>query len=160
MLKKDIFIRLFVLLMCFVLIGSSIALAAEPPEVTQQSSEGSSTDTNNNDNTNQDNTPNTTGGDMGANYKNEVGNLANGDGAYATIRQIAGIMAWVAFAVAVFKLVQIGIGFLTGSGKSRQEAKMALIPWVIGAILCTLYLTIGDYIISNLTSGLNDNIFG
>ena len=97
---------------------------------------------------------------MGSQYQAESQKFQNGEGAYGTIKQIADIMFQIALAVAIFKLVQIGIGFLTGSGKSRQDAKAALIPWLIGVVVCALYLTVGNWIINTLTSGLSSNIFG
>ena len=147
MLKKDMFIRFLAILMCFILLGSNLAFAIDPPENGGNPGGGS--------------TPvGTTSGDMGSQYQNESQKYQNGEGAYGTIKSIANTMFLIAFAVAVFKLIQIGIGFLTGSGKSRQDAKMALIPWVIGVLVCALYFTVGDWIIRTLTDGLNSNIFG
>ncbi|MBR6252433.1 MAG: hypothetical protein IKR04_01095 [Clostridia bacterium] len=147
MLKKDMFIKLLAILMCFVLLSSNFAFALTDPDGGGNPDGGSAP-------------VSTTSGDMGSQYQTESQKYQNGEGAYGTIKSIANTMFLIAFAVAVFKLIQIGIGFLTGSGKSRQDAKMALIPWVIGVMVCALYFTVGDWIIRTLTGGLNSNIFG
>ena len=76
-----------------------------------------------------------------------VDNLNNGDGVYATIREIMGILAWIGFAIAIAKLLQIGMMFMIGSGSGKNNAKTALIPWVVGALVCILFGTVGPWII-------------
>ena len=80
----------------------------------------------------------------------------------ATIGTIANVMVAFALLISVFKLVQIGFKFLTGnmSGKSTQEAKASLIPWVIGVAICCLYYVIGGYVIRTIIGKMDSNIFG
>lgn len=79
-----------------------------------------------------------------------------------TLLDIVGVMVWIAMVIAVFKLVQIGFKFLLGAGNARssQEAKAAIIPWLIGVGICALYLSLSDIVIKAVTSGVGTDIFG
>jgi hypothetical protein len=79
----------------------------------------------------------------------------------SALSTIANVMVGVAFIISVFKLAQIGFKFMTSvSGRTTQEAKASLLPWIIGVGICALYFVLGDTIIKTLTSGVDSNIFG
>ena len=89
-----------------------------------------------------------------------VDKLNSGEGVYGTIKEIMGILAWLGFAIAVFKLIQIGIMFMLGGGANKKDAKTALIPWLVGAAVCVLFGTVGPWIISIIMSGSSGDVFG
>ena len=98
--------------------------------------------------------------ELSTQVEEELERFNAGTGAYASILQIAGIMLWVAIVVCVFKMIQIGIKFMTsGTGKGRQEAKASLLPFLIGAVICFLFVTVGSEIIKQLVSGICGSVF-
>jgi len=146
MLKKNMFIRLLILLFCFTLISTtSICFAVTEPgspseeEIIEETNGG--------------------GGDLSATWRAEVDSYNSGSGPYKTIQDIASVMLWLAIIIATFKIIQIGIKFLTGMGKGRQEAKAALIPWIIGLLVCLLFTTLGSTVVGLVAQG-DSNIFG
>ena len=82
-----------------------------------------------------------------------IGELNYGDGVYATLREIMSILAWAGFAIAVFKVLQIGMMFMLGAGKAKSDAKSALVPWLVGAAVCVLFGTVGPAIINLIMGG-------
>ena len=88
-----------------------------------------------------------------------VDNLNNGTGVYATIREIMGVLAWIGFAIAIAKLLQIGMMFMIGSGSGKNNAKTALIPWVVGALVCILFGTVGPWIIGLIMGDGEGGVF-
>ncbi len=86
----------------------------------------------------------TTGGEQ---IDQAIDNLNSAQGAYGTLSEIMGIMAWLGFAIAVFKLIQIGINFMLGAGSKRGNAKESLIPWMAGALICMTFGIVGPWII-------------
>ena len=86
-----------------------------------------------------------------------VSELNSGTGAYATLQQIMGIMAWAGFAIAIFKMIQIGIMYMSGIASKRSSASASLLPWFIGCVVCALFGTLGPWIIK-LFEG-NEDIF-
>lgn len=76
------------------------------------------------------------------------GTLAN------TIGQIVGILGWIAVAVCVFKVIQIGILFVTSAG-GKSKAKEAILPWLIGVFICATFATLGPLIIDLFDTGMN-----
>lgn len=88
-----------------------------------------------------------------------VNKINNDDGVYAIIRDIIGILSWAGFAIAMFKLMQIGILYLMSAGKSRSDAKAALLPWLAGAIICIMFGTIGPWIIDLIVGANSGGVF-
>lgn len=88
-----------------------------------------------------------------------VNNLNEGDGVYAIIREIMGIMSILGFAIAMFKLIQIGIQFILGAGRAKSDAKAALMPWLVGAIVCIMFGTIGPWVMNLIMGSGSSGIF-
>ena len=88
-----------------------------------------------------------------------VGDMNSGNGIYGTISQIMGVLAWLGFAIALFKIMQIGIMLMLGAGKSKSDAKTALIPWLIGAFVCVTFGTVGPWIISLIIGSGSGGVF-
>lgn len=89
-----------------------------------------------------------------------VDNLNTGsDETYAILKEIMGILAWVGFAVATFKVVQIGIMFMTGISSKRSGAKESIIPWLIGSLICAMFGVLGPWFINMFAEGDTGDIF-
>ena len=89
-----------------------------------------------------------------------VNNLNTGsDETYAILKEIMGILAWVGFAVATFKVVQIGIMFMTGISSKRSGAKESIIPWLIGSLICAMFGILGPWFINMFAAGDTGDIF-
>ena len=52
------------------------------------------------------------------------------------LTEIINVLLTVAGIVCVFKIIQIGIKFMTASAADKSNAKTALIPWIIGTVVC------------------------
>ena len=85
--------------------------------------------------------------------------IISGEGVYGTIQEIIGVLSFLGFAIAVGKMMQIGIMYLMGAAKSKNDAKSALIPWVVGAFICAAFGTIGPWVIGTLMSGSGGSVF-
>ena len=88
-----------------------------------------------------------------------ISNLNGGEGVYGTIGEIMSILLWLGFAIAIAKMMQIGVMFIIGGGSGKSNAKNALIPWVIGAMVCALFGTIGPFIINAIMGGSSGGVF-
>jgi len=88
-----------------------------------------------------------------------VDDINSGEGVFGTIQEIIGILSWVGFAIAVAKMMQIGIMYLMGAAKSKNDAKTALMPWLVGAFICAAFGTVGPWIIGTLMSGSGEGVF-
>ena len=88
-----------------------------------------------------------------------VGEINDGEGVFKTIREIIGVLSWAGFAIAVAKMMQIGIMYLMGAAKSKNDAKSALMPWIVGAFICASFGTLGPWIIGTLMSGSGGGVF-
>lgn len=88
-----------------------------------------------------------------------VNDLNGGEGVYGTISEIMGILLWLGFAIAIIKAMQIGIMFIIGGGSGKNNAKSALVPWLVGAAVCALFGTIGPWIIGIIMSGSSGGVF-
>lgn len=88
-----------------------------------------------------------------------VNKMNNEDGVYAIIRDIMGILSVAGFAIAIFKLMQIGILFMMSAGKSRSDAKASLFPWIAGALVCLLFGTVGPWIIDIIVGTESGGVF-
>lgn len=92
-------------------------------------------------------------------YANGAGMTSGNDTVDSTLSEIASILFFLGAAIAVGKLIQIGILFVMSSGSKRSDAKSALIPWAIGAIICVLFATIGSGIIDIIMGGDSGGVF-
>ena len=63
-------------------------------------------------------------------------------------REIIGILSGLGFVIAVFKLCQIGYMFMFSGLSKKSDAKAALIPWLVGALVCMLFGSLGPWAIS------------
>ena len=88
-----------------------------------------------------------------------VNDLNSGTGPYAVLKTVMGIMAWSGFMIAIFKVIQIGIMFMTGTAGKRSGAKDSIAPWLVGAIICATFGVVGPWIISILAQGDSGDIF-
>lgn len=81
---------------------------------------------------------------------------------YQVISTIIGILSTAGFIIAIAKMMQIGIMFLIGSsaGKTKNEAKSALLPWIVGCMICATFGTLGPWVINLLMSGSPNDVFG
>ena len=148
-LKRNVFIRLLALILCFSMILCPLVLAAPGADDPQDGRE---------EQQQEEQQQSTT--DLGTQFEQEISNFNAGSGAYSAILQIAGIMLWVAIVICIFKMIMIGIKFMTsGTGKGRQEAKASLLPFLIGAVVCFLFVTLGSEIITQLVSGVSGGVF-
>ena len=95
----------------------------------------------------------------GTNVDEIVDSLNQGEGIYGIIQEIASFLLFIATAISVFKLIQIGIMFLMGAGKGRNEAKAAMFPWVIGLAICALCGTLGPAIIKLIVGEQSGGVF-
>lgn len=71
-----------------------------------------------------------------------------------TLTRITNIILIIGAGVCIGKCIQIGIMYVMSSANEKSNAKMALIPWLIGTIVCFGAATIGKFVI-NLISGGN-----
>lgn len=67
-----------------------------------------------------------------------------------SLTEIAEILFLVGAAVCVGKCIHIGILYVTSSAVEKSNAKMAVLPWVIGTFICFGGATIGKFIIGIL----------
>lgn len=75
-----------------------------------------------------------------------------------TLKDITQIILIIGAAVCVGKCIQIGIMYTMSSANEKSNAKMALIPWVIGAIVCFGAATIGGAVINIIGNDMPDNV--
>ena len=65
--------------------------------------------------------------------------------------RITQILLLVGAGVCVGKLLHIGILFITSSAADKSNAKMAMLPWLIGTFVCFGASTIGSFVIKVLS---------
>ena len=70
--------------------------------------------------------------------------------------EITRILLLIGTAVCIGKLIHIGILYVTSTAAERSNAKQAVLPWIIGTVVCFGAATIGEWII-NLFLGLLPN---
>lgn len=80
-------------------------------------------------------------------FANEITLGSTVEGALTDIIEI---LLLVGAGVCVFKVIQIGIMYVTSSAVDKSNAKQAILPWLIGTFLCFGAATIGGYIIDIL----------
>jgi hypothetical protein len=95
-----------------------------------------------------------------ADAEEAMSQLVSGTGAYETIREIVNLLFFVGMGICVIKLMHIGVKFITNAA-GKGNAKEALLPWFIGAVLLALFWPISTWIISSLepASSGTTNIF-
>ena len=64
-----------------------------------------------------------------------------------TLTATTRIMLLIGAFVCVAKLIQIGILYVTSSAADKSNAKMAILPWLIGTFVCFGAATLGGYVI-------------
>lgn len=78
-----------------------------------------------------------------------------------TLENITKILLLIGSAVCIAKVIQIGIMFLTASAAEKSHAKEAILPWIIGTIVCFGAATIGNAVIKIFTeSALPSTVLG
>lgn len=65
----------------------------------------------------------------------------------APLSTVTQILLIVAAGVCVCKIIHIGILFVTSSAADKSNAKMALLPWLVGTFVCFGAAIIGPAII-------------
>lgn len=69
-----------------------------------------------------------------------------------TLTNLTRILLLVGTAVCIGKVIHIGILYLTSTAADKVNAKQAILPWIIGTIVCFGAATIGSAVI-NIISG-------
>ena len=64
-----------------------------------------------------------------------------------TLTKITNILLLIGTAVCIGKIIHIGILFVMSSAVDKSTAKQAIMPWVIGVIVCFGAATVGGAII-------------
>lgn len=80
-------------------------------------------------------------------------------GIKSMLGQIESILAMIALFVCTFKIIQIGIMFMFTAANERGAAKMAMVPWIIGAMVCGGYVIIGNAVITVIQNAAGGGIF-
>lgn len=77
-----------------------------------------------------------------------------------TLTNLTNILLLVGTAVCIGKVIHIGILYVTSTAMDKSQAKQAVLPWIIGTIVCFGAATIGGAIIEIFTEGglLPDNV--
>lgn len=70
--------------------------------------------------------------------------------------KIATLLIWIAGAVCLGKAIHIGILYITGTANDKSNAKSAILPWIIGAIVCFAFQFIGNFVIDILDPEIPD----
>lgn len=73
-----------------------------------------------------------------------------------TLGIITRILATIAGFVCVFKLIQIGIMYMMTGANDKSNAKSAMIPWAVGAVICGGYVVIGKAVIDLIEGATKD----
>lgn len=78
----------------------------------------------------------------------------------AILVEVVNLLLVVAGCVCLGKLIHIGILFLTAGVAEKSNAKMALIPWVVGTVVCFGASWIGGTIINIIGANMNGDVLG
>lgn len=76
------------------------------------------------------------------------------------LTEVVNILLIIAGCVCLGKLIHIGILFLTAGAAEKSNAKMALIPWIVGTIVCFGASWVGGTIIQLIGSNMNGDVLG
>lgn len=78
-----------------------------------------------------------------------------------TLVDITEILLLIGTAVCIGKVIHIGILYVTSTAVEKSQAKQAILPWIIGTVVCFGAATIGGAIIDIFmgeNSGLPNNV--
>ena len=77
-----------------------------------------------------------------------------------TLVKITKILLLIGTAVCIGKVIHIGILYVTSTAVEKSQAKQAILPWIIGTIICFGAATIGGAIINIFenSGGLHSNV--
>ena len=64
-----------------------------------------------------------------------------------TLTEVTRILLLIGGAICIGKVIHIGIMYVTSSAADKSNAKMAIMPWLIGTFVCFGAATIGGFII-------------
>lgn len=84
----------------------------------------------------------------------------NGGAVDTILTEVVQILLTVAGCVCLGKLIHIGIIFLTAGAAEKSNAKMALVPWLVGTVVCFGASWIGGTIINIIGSGMDGDVLG
>ena len=71
----------------------------------------------------------------------------------APLTEITQVLLIIAGGACVGKIIHIGIQYVMSSAADKSNAKMALLPWLIGTVICFGAATIGPGIIGIFNTG-------
>ena len=74
------------------------------------------------------------------------------------LKEITQVLLLVAAGVCIGKVIHIGILYVMSSAMDKSNAKMAILPWLIGTFLCFGAAVIGPAIINVFSEGLPDGV--
>ena len=80
-------------------------------------------------------------------------------GIIPTLTEITRILLLIGGGVCIGKVIHIGILYVTTSAVDKSNAKMAIIPWLVGTLVCFGAATVGSFII-NIIGGGDDGFRG
>lgn len=77
-----------------------------------------------------------------------------------TLVKVTRILLLIGTAVCIGKVIHIGILYVTSTAVEKSQAKQAILPWLIGTIICFGAATIGGAIIDIFenSGGLPSNV--
>lgn len=78
------------------------------------------------------------------------------DGVMTILNRVATLLFWIAGGVCIGKCIHIGILYVVGTASDRSNAKAAVLPWLIGAIICFGFQFIGSMIIKIIDPNIKD----
>lgn len=82
--------------------------------------------------------------------------FASSSSVTTVLTEITQIILIVGAGVCIGKCIQIGIMYTMSSANEKSNAKMALVPWVIGTIVCFGAATIGGFVIDTIGGSYMD----
>ena len=89
------------------------------------------------------------------------GEVAVPEDVITTLTNITRLLLLVGSAVCIGKIIHIGIMFVTSSAMEKSKAKEAVLPWIIGTIVCFGAATIGGAIVDIfLNAGTPPDVLG
>ena len=73
-----------------------------------------------------------------------------------TLTDLTKILLLIGTAVCIGKIIHIGILYLTSAAMEKSTAKQALLPWIIGTVICFGAATIGGSVIEIVQGALEE----
>lgn len=74
------------------------------------------------------------------------------DATEGILGEIGRIIALIASFVCLAKVIQIGIMYMLSGAGNKSQAKSAILPWLIGTVICGAYVALGQPIIDAFRS--------